>query len=370
MKKNKKTSLIDLIDYLSKKIIYFLKKVGRLAASKDRKDSILMVTKIIVTIIMLAFLNIPFLCVKEIGVVLIYKIGASLRTVLSLLWSFILGLSYIVFCLVIIAKVLSSILEDKELNIIEENRRKDTKLKKNIFVPIINFMKACCVISTLPLIFMVFAIMIGLGMNIAFITHGYYIFSTFFILIGFAIILIASIIMIIDVMNLKKGSKKYVNLALIGLIVFIFGIIGINFEFAKYDYVNALPNTFTPTTNELSLKMDDNKAYKILKEKYNENIFISKKVDNSLNNEILIKTTTMDTSISFQTLINNDNKVNLIFANNMIVGLEDFTKIYDMIINTVTSKTLYNYNLLKYSKVEIYGNEEDLEKIEVSNYEQ
>ena len=137
MKENNKMSLINLIDYLSEKVTNFLKKAGRLAANKNKKDSVLIATKIVVTIIALAVLSIPFSLVKEIGVMLIYKVGASLRAFLSFAWAFMLDLSYLIFCLTVISKVLSSILEDKELNLIEENRIKDTRLKKNIFLPIV-----------------------------------------------------------------------------------------------------------------------------------------------------------------------------------------------------------------------------------------
>ena len=65
MKENNKMSLINLIDYLSEKVTNFLKKAGRLAANKNKKDSVLIATKIVVTIIVLAVLSIPFSLVKE-----------------------------------------------------------------------------------------------------------------------------------------------------------------------------------------------------------------------------------------------------------------------------------------------------------------
>ena len=96
MKENNKMSLINLIDYLSEKVTNFLKKAGRLAANKNKKDSVLIATKIVVTIIVLAVLSIPFSLVKEIGVMLIYKVGASLRAFLSFAWAFMLDLSYLI----------------------------------------------------------------------------------------------------------------------------------------------------------------------------------------------------------------------------------------------------------------------------------
>lgn len=370
MKENNKISLINVIDYLSEKVTTFLKKAGRLAASKNKKDSILIATKIVVTIIVLAILSIPFSLIKEIGVILIYKVGASLRAFLSVAWTFMLDLSYLLFCLIVISKVLSSILENKELNLIEENRRKDTRLKKNIFLPIIKFVKICSIIAAIPLVLIIFAIMIMIGMNIALVTHGYYLFSTFLILIGFATILGTAVLLILDVMTLKNGSKKYVNAALTGLIIFIAGIICINFELARYKYVDALPSDFTATTEQVNLKTDKNKKYKIIKAKYNENISIVKEIDNSLGDEISIKSTTYNTSVSLQTLVSKDNKINLIYSNNIILGIKDIEKIYNMLISSVTSETLYNYNLLKYSKITIYGNEEVLSKIEVGDYEE
>lgn len=369
MKENNKMSLINLIDYLSEKVTNFLKKAGRLAANKNKKDSVLIATKIVVTIIVLAVLSIPFSLVKEIGVMLVYKVGASLRAFLSFAWAFMLDLSYLIFCLTVISKVLSSILEDKELNLIEENRRKDTRLKKNIFLPIIKVVRICSIIAAVPLVLIIFAIMIMIGMNIALVTHGYYLFSTFLILIGFSIILGTAVLLILDVMTLKKGSKKYVNIALGGLIVFIIGIICINFELARYKYVDSLPSDFTTTTEQVSLRTDKSKTYKALKAKYNENVAITKEIDNSLGDEILIETTTSNTSISLQTIATKNNKINLIYSNKLVLGIKDIEKIYNMLINSITNETLYNYNLLKYSKVTIYGNEEILSKIEVGDYE-
>ncbi len=364
-----KLSLITLIDYLTEKANILIKKIGRFANNKNKQDTVYIFTKIIMTLIVLALLNIPFVLLENLGIFIIYEVGTTLRAFLSVTWKIIVNISYILLCLIIIFNVFASILDNKELNFIEENRRKDTRLKKNVFIPLINFIKACSVILTVPLFLMIIIIMIMLGMDLALLTHGYKFFSLFLILVGSLLMITSVILIIFDIISINSKSKKYINILLSGLLVFVSGIISINFELAQFTSLNTLPDAFNIKTEEISIKIDDLKEYQIKKAKYNENINISKYEDNSLGDEILIKTNHTPTSIVKNTLSVDENEVDIIFSNSLDLDTKDLKDIYNLIIKSITSETIYNYNLIKYSDIEIYGNEEVLARIEIEDYE-
>ena len=82
--------------------------------------------------------------------------------------------------------------------------------------------------------------------------------------------------------------KKYINLLLIGFLIFIIGLIIINFELNKFEFVSKMPDNFNVITEKISVKLDRNKEYELKKSKYNESINIETVIDNSLKDEILI----------------------------------------------------------------------------------
>ena len=49
----------------------------------------------------------------------------------------------------------------------------------------------------------------------------------------------------------------------------------------------------------------------------------------------------------------------------MVIDHNDLMDIFDLGITSIKEKKIYNYNLLKYSKISIIGNEKVLEKIEI-----
>lgn len=201
----KDISLIDLIDYLTVGAVEVLKKIGKLVNNKNSHDIVYIFTKVLITFCVIALLDIPFTLIKGIGVVLIYTIGDTFRQALSTCWGFVVYLSYFLLSIVLFLKVFDSILKDKELNLIEQNRRKDVHAKKKVFLPIISFLKVCLIILTIPLFLLLMLILIIIGMNICLIVKGYGIFSTLFMIVGVFIMILSTLLMII---NIKNGGNK------------------------------------------------------------------------------------------------------------------------------------------------------------------
>lgn len=159
--------------------------------------------------------------------------------------------------------------------------------------------------------------------------------------------------------------KKYINLLLIGFIIFVAGLIICNFEIKSFTRVNDLPENFSIINENFSIDIDENKIYKIKKAKYNDNIVLEKKINNSLDDEVLINIEHRKTSVAFTSIRNLSNEVKITFSNNMVIDHNDLMDIFDLGITSIKEKKIYNYNLLKYSKISIIGNEKVLEKIEI-----
>lgn len=201
----KEMSLINIVDYLTVGAVEILKKIGKLVNNKNSHDVVFIFTKIIVTFLLIAFLNIPFMIIKDLGIVLIYEVGNTFRYLLSISWSLIIYLSYFLSGLVLFLKVFDSILKDKELNLIEQNRRKDAHVKKKVFLPIIDLVKAGIVILTLPLILVLAVILISVGMAVALLINTNGLFSLLFMLVGLFIMVLSATLMLFRII---KGGKK------------------------------------------------------------------------------------------------------------------------------------------------------------------
>ncbi|MDD6879606.1 MAG: hypothetical protein PUD59_05225 [bacterium] len=159
--------------------------------------------------------------------------------------------------------------------------------------------------------------------------------------------------------------KKNLNLLLIGFLLFIIGLISLGLELVNFNYVNNLPSYFSKNVESFTVNIDKNKNYEILRTKYNDNIEIKKIINNSLDDEIYIEVEHSDTSVSDITIKDDKTITKIIFNNDIKITNSNLQDIYNLVIDSIANKKMYNYNLLKYSRVFIYGNEENLSKIKI-----
>ena len=199
MKKEK--SFLDIINICTDKVFMGLNWLSKMVRGKNTKDTIYIFTKIIVTFLLLMALNVAFSILKYCGVNLIYLIGSTFRSILSDCLIMVLNITYIILCFIILLKTFSSILNNKELNLIEKDRKKDTKVKKKIFTPIISILRTCLYISVIPIIFFMGIIFIMIGMNISLLVHGYTLISPFFMYAGILVMLYTALRVIFDIVN-------------------------------------------------------------------------------------------------------------------------------------------------------------------------
>lgn len=207
MKKNgnkEVKNIMSCIDFLAEKLIEIIKKLGKYISNKNTHDTIYIFAKILVSILFVYISSIIFDFVDIIGRNIVFLVGVSFRNFLSSLLHITVRITYYIFCFIVLLTVFRSILKDKELNFIEDNRRKDTILKKKVLNPIIELIKAILNILTIPASLVIIFCMIALGMNLSFLTHGYMLIGTIFVFLGLGIMCLSAILAIKHVI---RGDK-------------------------------------------------------------------------------------------------------------------------------------------------------------------
>lgn len=198
-------NLINLIELATDKTVIYLKKIGKLVNNKNTHDTVYIFTQIIITMLIIAILKIPFQIFNELGTFIIYAVGNTFRGVLSFSWELILELSYLMFSLFLLLKIFRNILKNKELNFIENDRRKDTRVKKKVFNPIMNIVIVCLELLTVPFIFAILGILTLLGMDFALMVNGYIMIGLSFVLIGM-LTMLSSVVLAINFVT--RGGNK------------------------------------------------------------------------------------------------------------------------------------------------------------------
>ena len=139
--------------------------------------------------------------------------------------------------------------------------------------------------------------------------------------------------------------NKYINFLLFGFLLFIIGLIIVNFDLKGYKYVNYLPHEYKSDTETIQINLDSSKKYTVKKAKNQQNIIIEKKEIDTQDDEIItVEINHTNTSKAYSLTESFDNKVNIVLYNEMIIsGKSDLSNMYDLFIKCIKDKTIYNY---------------------------
>ena len=162
--------------------------------------------------------------------------------------------------------------------------------------------------------------------------------------------------------------RKYFNLLLCGFL-FVVGIIVLNFELVNFEFVNYLPSNFKSTVDTFYITTEPNKVYRINTAKYNENLKIEKFVNNNLGEKVMIEIKHSNTADVISSIKNSMYKTEITFENRIDFGELGLKDVYSFVLKCITEGKVYNYNLLKYGEISIYGSEDSLSRMEYDNYE-
>lgn len=164
--------------------------------------------------------------------------------------------------------------------------------------------------------------------------------------------------------------KKYLNLLLVGFFLFVVGIIIFNFELVDYEFVNYLPDNFKTTVDTFYITAETDKTYRVKTAKYNENIKIEKFINNNLGDKVMIEVKHSNTSDVVSNIKNSMYKTEVTFQNEINYNELKLKDVYKLALKCITEGKVYNYNLLKYGEITIYGSEDSLSRIEYDKYDE
>lgn len=163
--------------------------------------------------------------------------------------------------------------------------------------------------------------------------------------------------------------KKYLFKLFAGFIVFLLGATWFYIETIDYNVSANLSNNINIKEEKLEYEISNDKIFVITNRNSNSNIQLF--IDNSITNKVKIEVEHADilNVISNYYLINDYGKeLNKIdFESVLSISKNSVLSLYDLGIDSLKDKTIYNYNLLRYPTIKVYVHEDYRENIKFVN---
>ncbi|MBR1386676.1 MAG: hypothetical protein IJ568_07595 [Bacilli bacterium] len=301
--------------------------------------------------------------IRDAGVVTLYYVGKSLRSVLSVI--FISSMNFtkeliIIFLLFDHIKLFRESKYYKRLYSHDETMKKNKELVFKIIDVFLKITAICLMIVTVTLaglamfLFVYFIVML---------INGTYIISP---LVIFGSILAISILLFKHIQNKFFGSKLIVlKKYYIGAFLALFmGILFFAYEISGYEYVNTLPNGFKVDTKESVFDITEYDKVIVKSDTRLNNIELI--VDDNLNDQIRVEFDYYKTSkIKYIYTYNDNNELNLTYTSILDINNETAADVLKLAMATFSNQTMYNYNMFKYPVIRVYVNSENKDKVEV-----
>lgn len=360
----KRTEGDDILDALSLRINSTLKTEKKM---DDKKNNVYFwLFKCIILVMYLFLINTIFDVVRDVVVDFIYYFSVSLRGMISFAWVVAIEFSSGLITLYLLFKNLKIFMESSYYKRLYSNDKEMCDKKKRFFGVI------SCVLKYLSVPFLVFvsflsAIVLALLTLFGYLLfNGIYSVSTILILICLFLICYSLFKNIqIRFFNIGVGvSKKVFS---IFVIMLLFSIVLFSYEIGSYDYNSSLPKNFDIESKTMYFDIGNrNEVIIATGSKYdNTNVYI----DNTLVDEVRLELEYFDTAnIKYTYYFNDDDDLHLRFDSSLDFEIDDFSDVLKLVVETLRTQTLYNYNLFKYPTINIYINHEDAEKITLLDY--
>ena len=291
---------------------------------------------------------------ETIGVSLIYAIGKSLRSVLSFVWvsalEFIKGI-LVLYLLYDNLKIFTSSTYYENLY---ENQRKLRHNKNVLFKSIEIFLKVFAVFYMIGIaalgavsLFALIILFIMLAKNIYIISPVIVTGSLFMI----------SFLTFMHIKNRFFGSVQTIkkNHFITAFIILIIGIVFFWYETSSYEYANKLPDEMELTYKETKFKIEDGKKINLKTYSKLDNLTIV--YDDTLNDEMIVKLEYYKTAdVRYMYDYNDYDDLNISFTSKLDFKAEDVSDVFKLLYSTFNRKTIYNYNLFKYTNIYVHIN--------------
>ena len=193
-----------------------------------------------------------------------------------------------------------------------------------------------------------------------------YLISIFVGIIGLTLFLTSIILLIKKLLSsIKLNYKKYIISITISGILIASSAVGALLETSSYKIDQNLTTDFYITTSKHEYKMDTNKEYVFYNNGYDKNLELV--IDDDLGSyiEIIIKNTTTNEIKS--SIKDEEDKVIISYKQDLNIQTSDIKNIINLGVSSIKDKTIYNYTLLKYAKMQIRVSSKYKENIKFVN---
>ena len=322
-------------------------------AIKDEKKSLAI--KAIIKILVLALIYfIGELIAEGIiqgGIYIIHSMSSTATTLLSSIWTIAVSFTYFLFVIVSLYRLVSMAEEDSSFFVLYKNKKKDKEIKKKLFYGIENVIKVLGTLILIPVFTIDISLVFILGIMIGYLKEGIYLYSLFGGVIGLIIFFTVLIFIVKELLTPGDSKlKKYLYITIASTLIVTTSSIAILFETSKYEVNKNLTSDFNSSTLKYEYKINDKKDY-IINHHGDKNVkFV---IDEDLGSYLQIVVTHTTTNIVNAKINEEDEKVKITYYEDLDLKMKDFEKVFNLGINCIKDKTIYNYTLLKYATIEV-----------------
>ncbi len=364
MKKKKgfkveRTNGDDILDALSMRLNQNLRTEKQI---DDKKNNVYFwLFKLLILIIYLLIVNCCFELFKYFGVNLIYLFAVSLRSVLSFI--FTLGITFLqlLYLSYTILKQLKIFTNSTYYKRLYANDRYMLKRKKMFFNNIEKVLQAIGVVHLTFVSFIGLILICVVVMVLTLHLNGLHMFS----LMAIALSLLGLCYIVFEEIRCKffgypskiERGSLYVLVA-----VFILSMSCFGFETSKFNINNGLPKDMDTITKSVKMNINEvNNMYISSNAKFNNFELV---IDDSLDDEVKMEVEYYKTAkVSYESYFNDNDDLKVKFNGEADIKLENVVDIFKLCVETVRTKTMYNYNMFKYPRIKIYVSTSNYDKL-------
>lgn len=369
-----KNVVADFIDTC----VSFVKDLARNLGNRGADDIIKFIIEFVVLILFIAILKLPVLFVEEAGEWLFERLVSPFGYALAKIWKYMIEIMYLILAIVGIVNFVKKRymegenVEEKELikkESISKNNTKMIEKQKNVkkekkegngtFAKVlITIIKVFLVFVLVPAIFSFLGAFVCIVIGIVLLAQGLPYFGIF--LCGLTYISLNYIFIDLCfrfIFNKKLNAKVLLVSVITSVALFAIGI-GLSFyEVVNTTYVDGVPDGYMKITKEKRETYSENTKL-TCKDLYHGNC--SYEIDDTLGDDIVATVTYYDFNKDFD--ITDDLEYKR--KENEEYSIKE---IYDLVINNLKKRKLYNYNKLSEIDVKIKVSSEVKDKIRENN---
>ncbi len=364
-----KNVVADFIDNCVSFVKDFVKNIG----SRSKDDIIKFIIEFIILIIFIAILKLPVLFIEEIGSWLFERLISPFGNGLAIIWKYMIEIIYLILAVVGIVSFVKKrymdgemVKETKSSN--EENIKKNTKkivkekkekTSNGSFTKILVMaIKVCLIFVLIPAIFSFLASFVCLVIGSVLIAQGLPYVGI--LLCGLTYVSLNYIFLDLCfrfIFNKKLNLKALLISIITTVILFIVGIALSLYEVVNTTYINSVPSNYKKEIKEKTeiYSLDTNLTCENF-----HHTSCSYEIDESLQDNI---TATIE-YYNFNKDFEIDDDLNYRRIEDAEYSLKE---IYDLVINDLKQRKIYNYSKLSDIDVKIKVSSKTMKQIEENN---